>query len=120
VKVTNECNGFSVMADSLLRQLFYNFIDNSMKHGEKISRIQLHYRKERNEAKLVYEDDGVGISSANKPRTFSEGFTTGNGTGQGLYLVKRMMEVYGWKIEEAGEEGKGVKFVITIPETKYS
>jgi len=61
----------------------------------------------------------VGISSANKPRTFSEGFTTGKDTGHGLYLVKRMMEVYGWKIEEAGEEGKGVKFVITIPKTKY-
>jgi len=120
VKVINECHGFSVMADSLLRQLFYNFIDNSIKHGEKISRIRLHYWKEGNEAKLFYEDDGVGISSANKPRTFSEGFTTGKGTGHGLCLVKRMMEVYGWKIEEAGEEGKGVKFVITIPKTKYN
>jgi PAS domain S-box-containing protein len=120
MKVTNECHGFSVTADSLLRQLFYNFIDNSLKHGEKISEIQLHYMKEGNEAKLFYEDDGVGISSANKPRTFSEGFTTGNGTGHGLYLAKRMMEVYGWKIEEAGEEGKGVKFVMTIPETKFS
>ena len=120
VKLTNECHGLSVMADSLLRQLFYNFIDNSMKHGEKIFQIRVYYRKEGNEAKLFYEDDGVGMSSANKLRTFSEGFTTGNGTGYGLYLAKRMMDVYGWKIEEAGEEGKGVKFVITIPETKFS
>ena len=119
LKVTNECQGFSVVADSLLRQLFYNFIDNSMKHGGKISQIQLHYMKEDDEAKLFYEDNGVGITFANKPRTFSEGFTTGKGTGHGLYLAKRMMEVYGWKIEEAGEERKGVKFVMTIPKTKY-
>jgi len=57
VKVTNQCHGFSVFADSLLRQLFYNFIDNSMKHGGKISRIQLHYMKEGDEAKLFYEND---------------------------------------------------------------
>jgi len=118
IKVTNECKGFSVTADSLLRQLFYNFIDNSLKYGEKISEIRLHYMREENQTKLCYEDNGVGILEANKPRTFSEGFTTGKGTGHGLYLVKKMMEVYGWNIEEIGEEGKGVKFVIAIPESK--
>jgi signal transduction histidine kinase len=35
VRVVNECHGLDVVADSLLEQLFYNFIDNSLKHGEK-------------------------------------------------------------------------------------
>ena len=115
VEVLNECQGLRVMADSSLRQLFYNFIDNSLKHGEKISRMRLHYEKSSDGAKLFYEDDGGGITEANKLKIFSEGFTTGKGTGYGLYLVKRMMEVYGWEIREVGEEGKGVRFETTIP-----
>ena len=40
-KVVNECQRLQVIADSLLKQLFYNFIDNSLKHGEKVTQISL-------------------------------------------------------------------------------
>lgn len=66
---------------------------------------------------MVYEDDGVGIPPAAKPKLFDEGYTTGKGSGYGLYLVKKMMEVYGWNITEKGESGKGAKFIISIPRT---
>jgi signal transduction histidine kinase len=65
--------------------------------------------------KLVYEDDGVGIPLENKQSLFKEGFSTGGSTGFGLFLTKKMMEVYGWTITEEGEPGKGAKFVIAIP-----
>ena len=58
VKVVNECQGLEVVADSLLKQLFYNFIDNSLKHGEKVTQIRLHYTKDDDGVKLVYEDNG--------------------------------------------------------------
>ena len=64
---------------------------------------------------LTYEDDGVGISTENKSKIFSEGFSTGGSTGFGLFLTKKMIDVYGWSITEEGEQGKGAKFVITIP-----
>ena len=64
---------------------------------------------------MVYEDDGVGIPLENKPSLFKEGFSTGGSTGFGLFLIKKMIDVYGWNITEEGEPGKGVKFVITIP-----
>ena len=115
VKVANECQGLKVMADSLLKQLFYNFIDNSLKHGEKVTQIRLHYIEDKNGVKLFYEDNGVGVLEVNKPKLFEVGFTTGKGSGLGLYLVKKMMDVYGWTIIEDGEHGKGAKFVITIP-----
>jgi signal transduction histidine kinase len=117
IKVINECHGLIVTADSLLRQLFYNLIDNTLKHGEKVSQVRLHYIREEMGAKLFYTDNGIGISATNKTKLFSEGFTTGKGTGHGLYLAKRMIEVYGWTIKEEGEEGKGVEFVISIPDT---
>ncbi len=64
---------------------------------------------------MIYEDDGVGISAENKLKLFSEGFSTGGSTGFGLFLTKKMMEVYGWKIEENGIPNEGAKFTITIP-----
>jgi signal transduction histidine kinase len=117
-KVTNECHGLTVLADSLLTQLFYNLIDNSLKYGQKITRIRIHYEQaEKDQLRLVYEDDGVGISQDAKPKIFDEGYTTGKGSGYGLYLIKKMMEVYGWTIQETGEPGKGAQFTVTIPGT---
>jgi signal transduction histidine kinase len=115
IKVFNDCQGLCVTADSLLKQLFYNFLDNSLKYGEKVTQIQLSYTKEKDRVKLSYEDNGVGIPEANKQKLFIEGFTTGKGTGLGLFLIKKMVEVYGWIITEEGEPNKGAKFVITIP-----
>src|SRR5271157_4682466 len=115
VDVVNECHGVSVLADSLLSQLFYNLIDNSLKHGKKVNLIRIHCEIRKKGLKLSYEDNGVGIPKANKPKLFDEGFSTGNGQGYGLPLIKKMIEVYGWTIEESGEVDKGAKFIIRIP-----
>jgi PAS domain S-box-containing protein len=114
--IINDCHGLTVLADSFLRQMFYNFIDNTRKYGQKTSIIKVHYQKtNQGNFELIYEDDGVGISAENKLKLFSEGFSTGGSTGFGLFLTKKMIEVYGWKIEENGTPGEGAKFTITIP-----
>ncbi len=119
--VVNECRGLTLLADSFLRQLFYNFIDNTRKYGDKATTIRAYYEKiDQNKLHLIYEDDGVGISKENKPKLFTEGFSTGGSTGFGLFLIKRMMEVYGWTIQEVGEPGIGAKFVITIPKVNQN
>jgi PAS domain S-box-containing protein len=116
--VINECRGLKVLADSFLRQLFYNFIDNTRKYGEKTTTITLFYEKaDQDNIKLIYKDDGVGIALENKARLFSEGFSTGGSTGFGLFLIKKMIDVYGWQIQENGKPGEGAKFTITIPKT---
>lgn len=114
VKIVNSCRGFTVLSDSLLRQLFYNLIDNSLKYGEKITQITVHWKQaSKNAIELIYEDNGVGISEEDKQNLFMEGH--GKGTGYGLYLIKKMMSVYGWKIQETGKLNVGARFVITIP-----
>ena len=116
IKVMNDCHGLTVLADSLLRPLFYNLIDNSLKYGEKLSWIRVYYEeKNGGHLDMIYEDNGVGIPHAAKPKLFDEGYTTGKGSGYGLYLVKRMVEVYGWTIQEAGTPDKGAQFTVTIP-----
>ncbi len=115
-KITSECRGLTVLADSFLRQLFYNFIDNTRKYGKKTITIRVYYqRANQDKLKLIYEDDGVGVSLENKPHLFKEGYSTGGSTGFGLFLTKKMIDIYGWEIEENGEPDKGAKFTITIP-----
>jgi signal transduction histidine kinase len=114
--LVNECHGLTVLADSLLRQMFYNLIDNTLKYGKKTSRIRVHYEEEEDQLKLIYEDDGVGIPSDIKSRLFQEG--CGTGTGYGLYLIKRICEAYGWTIEETGKEGQGVQFTMIVPKKR--
>jgi signal transduction histidine kinase len=113
VSFINDCEKLQVMADSMLRQLFYNLIDNSLKHGKKISLIKLCCQQKPDRTTIIYEDNGAGISEENKNKIFT-GYTTG-GTGLGLKLVKKMIEAYGWTIIENGEPQKGARFEITIP-----
>jgi len=55
-KLMNECHGLTVLADSLLRQLFYNLIHNSLKHAEKFSQIRVYYKEVKEDhLNLVYE-----------------------------------------------------------------
>lgn len=109
----NECRGLIVLVHSLLRQLFYNLIDNTLKYDKKTIKIQVHYKEEENHLKLIYEDDGVGIPENIKKHLFQEGY--GTGTGYGLYLIKKMCEAYGWTIEETGKEGRCAQFTIIVP-----
>jgi len=115
IEIINECTDMQVTADSLLIQLFHDLLDNSLKHGEKVTQIRLCATKNEKEIKLYYEDNGIGISNINKQKIFNTCFTTGNGSSHGLYLIKKIVDVYGWTITEQGTEGKGVKFVISIP-----
>ena len=99
--------------------MFYNFIDNSLKYGKNATTVKVYCEKvESGELQIIYEDDGTGISKENKPKLFSKGFSTSGSTGNGLFLIKKMMDVYGWKIQELGEPGKGAKFVMSVPTGK--
>jgi PAS domain S-box-containing protein len=121
VKIVNNLHELTLLADSFLRQLLFNLIDNSIKHGKKVTTIKVSYEKAYQEnLNLIYEDDGIGISADNKLKLFKSGYSTGNSSGYGLFLIKKMMEVYGWTIQENGEPGKGAKFTITIPKLNKS
>jgi signal transduction histidine kinase len=58
----------------------------------------------------------LGISAENKLKLFTEGFSTEGSTGFGLFLIRKMMDIYGWSIQETGEPSKGEK----LPEGEYS
>jgi PAS domain S-box-containing protein len=114
VKVINNCKNIQVTADSLLTQVFYNLIDNSLKYGQKITTITIYGDKINDDTfKLYYTDDGVGIDEKYRKNLFKKG--CGHGTGFGLYLIRKIIEVYGWTVEENGQLGKGVQFEFKLP-----
>jgi len=113
VKLFNECHGVEVLADSLLRYVFYDLVDNSLRHGGKVSQIKLHKQDDDDKLLLLYEDDGVGVPENEKELIFKEGY--GKNTGHGLYLIRKICETYGWTIRETGKPGEGAQFTMVIP-----
>ncbi|MCW4024744.1 MAG: response regulator [Candidatus Bathyarchaeota archaeon] len=110
IKLVNQCQGLTVMADSLLRQLFFNLIDNTIKHGKTSNQIQLRIELDEPTLELIYEDNGVGISDEMTKDLFAE-----KSQSHGLYLARRICEAYGWTISETGKQGQGAQFTINIP-----
>ncbi|PVX23263.1 MAG: hypothetical protein CW691_11105 [Candidatus Bathyarchaeum sp.] len=115
IEPVTDCEGLKVRADSLLRQVFYNLIDNSAKYGETVTKIRVYCKEEPDGLKIVYEDNGIGIPAGEKEKIFMEGY--GKGTGYGLYLIRKICENYGWTINEKGVPGEGTQFVMKIPKT---
>src|SRR5665647_684319 len=91
--IINDCQGLTVLADSFLRQLFYNFIDNTIKYGQKNTTIRVHFQKtSENNLELIYEDDGVGVLSENKPKLFKAvSYTHLRAHETDSYLVCRLL-----------------------------
>ncbi|MCW4030398.1 MAG: PAS domain-containing sensor histidine kinase [Candidatus Bathyarchaeota archaeon] len=113
--IISDCRGLRLLGDSFLMQLFYNLVDNTRKYGEKATTIRVTYKVNQGNLELIYEDNGVGVPIENKVHIFQKGFSTGGSTGFGLFLISKMIDVYGWKIQETGLPNQGAKFVITIP-----
>ena len=73
---------------------------------------------------ISVSDTGVGIAAEDQPRVFEEFRQAGSdyahkveGTGLGLTLAKKFVELHGGKIWVESEPGKGSTFTFTLPIT---
>lgn len=105
-----------------LNQVMYNLILNSIKHGYKDSNsgeISIYIEKEKEQLRLIYIDDGKGISAENLPKIFNPFFTTSRnegGTGLGLNIVHNIItKIFKGTITSNSKAQEGVNFTITIP-----
>jgi len=114
---TYDGKNYEVFADQLLQKVFYNLIDNSLKHGKSVFYIMVHTKVQDGNLVIIYEDDGEGIQDSMKERVFERG--VGSGTGWGLFFVREILGLTGITITEEGTFGIGAKFLITVPEGGY-
>ncbi|MGA2105948.1 MAG: sensor histidine kinase, partial [Methanoregula sp.] len=95
----------------------YNLIENAVRHGGKITTIRFFEKECNGDHIIVCEDDGDGVPAAEKDKIFDQGF--GKNTGLGLFLAREILDITGIKISETGEQGKGARFEILVPEGKW-
>ena len=118
IVLENQCPGLEVFADPLLEKVFYNLIDNSLHYGgEKMTTIRVTATEGSETLRIIYEDDGTGISAYDKKELFTKGF--GKHTGLGLFLSREILSITGITISENGEPGVGARFEIVVPEGAY-
>jgi len=117
VRVDVGVTGLRVYADPLIGKVFYNLMENSVRHGESVSRISFSSSGAQGGLVLIYTDDGMGIPATDKEKIFRKGF--GRNTGLGLFLTREILAITGITINETGVEGEGVRFEIFIPEGEY-
>jgi signal transduction histidine kinase len=106
-----------VFADSMLEKVFSNLLDNSLRHGQRVSSIRVSLRMAGEDLVVVWEDDGVGIPADEKEQIFERGF--GKNTGLGMFLAREILSITGIAITEKGEPGKGARFEITVPKGAF-
>ena len=105
--------GISVRADLMLEKVFYNLLDNSIRHGDHVTEIRVFSRNSGGDLVIVWEDNGAGIAADEKERIFEQGF--GKNYGFGLFLSREILSITGITIRETGVPGSGARFEIAVP-----
>lgn len=117
VTLQSAVQGISVFSDPMLEKVFFNLLDNSIRHGQRVSKIRISARREGDDLIVAWEDDGAGIPGEEKERIFERGF--GKHTGLGLFLSREILAITGISIRETGIPGSGARFEITVPAGGY-
>ncbi len=118
VLVENDLpSSIEVFADLLIEKVFYNLIDNAVRHGGKINNIHFSVQESGDNRLIICEDDGDGVPVEDKDEIFERGF--GKNSGLGLTLAREILAITGMTIQETGEPGKGARFEITVPNGKW-
>ena len=103
-----------IFADPLFGRVFYNLLDNSLRHGGSVSRISVTTEMDPAGNLIVsYRDNGIGVSESEKERIFEQGI--GKNTGFGLFIIREILGITGLIIHESGVYGEGIHFEITVP-----
>ncbi|MCC9138916.1 chemotaxis protein CheB [Pontibacter silvestris] len=100
-----------------LYSILYNLISNALKYRSPDREPEVFIKTKRLDGHILLsvEDNGLGMSEDNLSKMFTlfkRFHSHVDGTGMGLYIVKRMMDNSGGKIEVESEEGKGTTFTL--------
>ncbi|MEA2638490.1 MAG: hypothetical protein QOE18_1547 [Chloroflexota bacterium] len=106
-----------------LKQVLFNLLTNALKFTDRGGHVDVIARAEADEVVISVRDDGTGIAIADQTRIFEEfeqagGSHAQEGTGLGLALSRRIVELHGGRLWVESAPGKGSTFTFTLPRSQ--
>jgi signal transduction histidine kinase len=117
VRVEKDVEGLEVYADMLLEKVFFNIVDNALRHGQTVTKIRFSLQETRNGITIFCDDNGIGVPQSMKEGIFKREYY--RNTGYGLFLASEILGITGLTIVETGEPGLGARFEIRVPKGIY-
>jgi signal transduction histidine kinase len=112
----------SIVSDkNLIRNILFNLFSNAIKFSEAFKTIHVSSTLNDNIICTTIRDEGMGISEEDQQHLFSSFFRGRNavniqGTGLGLHIVKRYVDMLGGSLALDSELGKGTRISFSIPD----
>ena len=106
----------------LLKNILINLLGNAVKFSPEGATIDLAVSQTAGSLSIAVRDQGIGISPEDQQHLFSSFFRGGNalnieGTGLGLHIVRRYLDLLGGAIRVESILDKGTTFIVTVPGT---
>ncbi len=103
-----------------LRQILFNLLSNAVKFTPPGGEVTLTARKRGKFVLIAVRDTGIGIRAGDLPRLFREfeqihTMVTTEGTGLGLALTQKLVELHGGEITVESVEAQGSTFTVQLP-----
>ncbi|SDK04883.1 ATP-binding protein [Natronincola ferrireducens] len=102
-----------------------NLLSNAIKFTKEKGEINVCLKEEEDHINIKVKDNGIGIPKVELDKIFDRFYISANnkkrenrGTGIGLSLVKKLMELMEGKIEVFSEEGEGSEFILVFPKKR--
>lgn len=110
------------MDGQMLKNILVNLLVNASKYSTEEKEIELTTRVSGDQLRITVKDQGIGIPDSDKDNLFISFFRARNafkvqGTGLGLYIVKRYVDLLGGAITFTSELDSGTMFTIELPLT---
>ncbi|NOT50213.1 MAG: PAS domain-containing sensor histidine kinase [Chitinophagaceae bacterium] len=104
----------------LLHNILVNLLSNATKFSEENKPIIISTKSEKDRIIIAVADEGIGISVNDQEHLFASFFRAANagniqGTGLGLHIVKRYVDILGGEVQLQSELNKGTTIQFTIP-----
>jgi signal transduction histidine kinase len=104
----------------LVKNVLINLISNAIKFSDEEAAIHVNSIVKDSIVEIEVRDNGIGISEEDQEHLFSSFFRGKNalniqGTGLGLHIVKRYLDLLGGEVNLKSELGKGTSVTFTIP-----
>ena len=112
------------MDGARIKQVLLNLVGNAVKFTPEAGRVWVRANADNGEAQIEVSDTGPGIAPEDQKRIFLEFQQVGRdaakpqGTGLGLALAKKFVEMHGGKIWVTSEVGKGSSLRLRFPSDK--